>query len=281
MVIVRFPGHHRQKYNDPFQIRPFPGEWVIVEADKGEDIGEVICTIECNDNNELPNITRLANSNDLNQARKNKSRQREAWLFCNERISELKLDMKLVDVIYQLDSHKITFFFIAPERIDFRQLVRDLAARFRTRIELKQIGVRDAAKRFGGFGTCGRELCCCRFLTQFTSVTVKMSKDQNLSANSSKISGVCGRLMCCLGYESDFYSEARELFPDNNTIIKLGKKTYWVLQSNYFNETILMQTEEGEQLTISLQEYKKIDSEFITKPEIKTEEEIESEYDLE
>jgi len=260
MVIVRLSGNMRQMYNDPFQLKPFPGEWVIVEADKGEDIAEVVSTIEGYDTMEAlsspaPRILRLANANDLNEYRFNRSKEREARMYYQERIEALSLDMRLIDVVYQLDGHKITFFFIAAERIDFRQLVRDLAARFKTRIELKQIGVRDAAKRLGGFGTCGRELCCSLYLTQFESVTVKMSKDQHLSANSAKISGVCGRLMCCLGYEEDFYLELKEFYPELEAQFNLDGKTYTVTGTDYFNETIELRDEEGEKRTIPLSSY--------------------------
>src|SRR5690606_31020637 len=162
---------------------------------------------------------RLADEKDRFQVNENKKAAKEAFDICAEKIIEHELEMKLVDVEYTFDRNKVIFYFTADGRVDFRDLVKDLAAIFKTRIELRQIGVRDEAKMLGGIGPCGRMLCCSTFLGDFEPVSIKMAKDQNLSLNPTKISGLCGRLMCCLKYENDEYEEAKEQLPDIGEII--------------------------------------------------------------
>ena len=168
----------------------------------------------------LRKIIRYANKKDFARLRENKEKEKEAFNICLEKIAKHKLPMKLINVEYKFDRSKLLFYFTADGRIDFRELVKDLAAIFKTRIELRQIGVRDEVKRIGGNGVCGRELCCCTFLSNFEAVSIKMAKEQNMSLNPSKISGVCGRLMCCLKYEQDAYEEKLAKLPKIGSIVE-------------------------------------------------------------
>lgn len=195
---------------------------VIVETERGKALGTIIGPVrEDNPENcqaKLKGVLRKANEHDIEMADKNAAREEEALRFCKKRVKERTMEMKLVRAEYLFDGSKIVFYFTADGRIDFRELVRDLAQHFRTRIEMRQIGVRDEAKMVGGLGCCGRELCCCSYLRSFAPVSVKMAKTQGLALNPSKISGQCGRLLCCLGYEYDTYNELRKNLP------KVGKK---------------------------------------------------------
>lgn len=194
------------------------GDYVIVETARGVEYGKVASRSNEIDDEDvvlpLKKIIRLADEGDRERVKENEQEANEAFDVCVEKITEHQLDMRLVDVEYTFDRNKIVFYFTAEGRVDFRNLVKDLAAIFRTRIELRQIGVRDEAKMLGGIGPCGRMLCCSTFLGDFEPVSIKMAKDQNLSLNPSKISGLCGRLMCCLKYENDAYEEAKALMPD-------------------------------------------------------------------
>ena len=200
------------------------GEYVIVETARGVECGEVQ-----NGNHEvsdqavvapLKGIERRATPEDITRNDENKRREKEAQSVCQERIRKHKLDMKLIDVEYTFDNSKILFYFTADGRVDFRDLVKDLASVFRTRIELRQIGVRDEAKMMGAIGTCGRELCCSTFLSEFHPVSIKMAKEQSLSLNPTKISGTCGRLMCCLKYETEAYEYLLKRSPKVDAIVK-------------------------------------------------------------
>lgn len=186
------------------------GEKVIVETEKGEDMANVIHPardIQVDDNAEMKSIVRKASVEDYDNKKLNIKEEPAAFKACRELVIQHGLDMKLLKAEYTLDRSKLTFFFTADGRIDFRQLVRDLARVFRTRIEMRQVGVRDATKMIGGFGLCGKEFCCSTFLRKFDNISIKMAKDQNLILNPTKISGVCGRLMCCLMYEKDVYGD--------------------------------------------------------------------------
>lgn len=188
-----------------------PGDYCIVDVERGTDYGQVISDKEMfeglSGDEPIKKILRKATSEDLSQIEKNRHDVSMAMTICRDKIQEHKLDMKLVDGEYSFDRSKLIFYFTAEGRIDFRDLVRDLAGIFRTRIELRQIGVRDEARLFGGFGPCGKQLCCTLFLKNFSTIAIRMAKEQNLPLNSSKISGVCGRLMCCLSYEYQSYKE--------------------------------------------------------------------------
>ena len=207
IVGVRFKRLGKIYFFDPKWLEVQKGEYIIVETTQGEDIAEVIIPGRMIDekklNTPLKKVLRLASSKDLKHAEDLKKKEKEAFEYYNKKIKEYKLDMTLTDVEYKFDNSKILFSFTSDGRVDFRELVKDLAATYKTRIELRQIGVRDEVKRIGGNGVCGRELCCCSFLGDFETVSIKMAKEQNLSLNPTKISGNCGRLMCCLKYEDE------------------------------------------------------------------------------
>ena len=196
---------------------------MIVETVRGIEYGKVvIANKEVGEEDvvlPLKKVLRLADEKDHFQVAENRKATKEAFDVCAEKIVEHDLEMKLVDVEYTFDRNKVIFYFTADGRVDFRELVKDLAAIFKTRIELRQIGVRDEAKMLGGIGPCGRMLCCSTFLGDFEPVSIKMAKDQNLSLNPTKISGLCGRLMCCLKYENDEYESAKEQLPDLGELI--------------------------------------------------------------
>lgn len=218
VVGVRFKKAGKIYYFSPGDLELTKGESVIVETSRGVEYGKVVIEKKevAEDDVVLPlkQVIRIANEQDKLIVEENKAAAEEALEVCFSKIAEHQLEMKLVDVEYTFDRNKVLFYFTADGRIDFRDLVKDLAAIFRTRIELRQIGVRDEAKMLGGIGPCGRMLCCSTFLGDFEPVSIKMAKDQNLSLNPSKISGLCGRLMCCLKYENDLYESAKEALPD-------------------------------------------------------------------
>jgi cell fate regulator YaaT (PSP1 superfamily) len=224
VVGVRFKKAGKIYYFDPLEFTLDEGDYVIVETARGIEYGKVTGKVrEVGENDvvlPLKKIIRPAQTEDLEKVEENRLEAERAFSTGVEKIIEHALEMKLVDVEYTFDRNKIVFYFTAEGRVDFRNLVKDLASIFRTRIELRQIGVRDEAKMLGGIGPCGRMLCCSTFLGDFEPVSIKMAKDQNLSLNPSKISGLCGRLMCCLKYENDDYEEAKALMPDIGTRIQ-------------------------------------------------------------
>ena len=224
IIGVRFKKPGKIYFFDPDGKTVSKGQFVIVETAMGKEYGEVMIA-----NRVLPEekivaplkkIIRIATEKDKKQNEQNKKDEKEAFKICEKKIKEYKLDMKLMDVEYKFDKSKLLFFFTADGRIDFRDLVKDLASIFKTRIELRQIGVRDEVRRLGGNGPCGRELCCCSFLGNFDTVSIKMAKEQNISLNPSKISGCCGRLMCCLKYEQDVYEEKLKKIPGIGSIVE-------------------------------------------------------------
>ncbi len=223
VVGVRFKKAGKIYYFDPIDFALEKDQYVIVETARGVEYGKVVVAIKQVDEHDvvlpLKQVVRPADERDRIQVEENQSESQRAFDLGTEKIVEHSLEMKLVDVEYTFDRNKIIFYFTAEGRVDFRDLVKDLASVFRTRIELRQIGVRDEAKMLGGIGPCGRMLCCSTFLGDFEPVSIKMAKDQNLSLNPSKISGLCGRLMCCLKYENDDYEQAKELMPDMGTRI--------------------------------------------------------------
>jgi cell fate regulator YaaT (PSP1 superfamily) len=231
VVGVRFKKAGKIYYFDPGELSISAGEFVIVETIRGIEYGKVVISNKQVDENDivlpLKKVIRVADAKDKLIVEENKKAAREAYDICLKKVEEHGLEMKLVDVEYTFDRNKVIFYFTADGRVDFRELVKDLAAIFRTRIELRQIGVRDEAKMLGGIGPCGRMLCCSTFLGDFEPVSIKMAKDQNLSLNPTKISGLCGRLMCCLKYENDEYETAKEQLPDLGEYVKtphgLGK----------------------------------------------------------
>ncbi|KPK97291.1 MAG: stage 0 sporulation protein [Omnitrophica WOR_2 bacterium SM23_72] len=235
------------------------GDYVIVEHDRGLDYGQVVSPKE-NDatdtaSKEPPKkLVRVACGNDLKQIEENRGKAKDAFSACMKKIEEHKLDMKLVQAEYSFDRTKIIFYFTADGRIDFRNLVKDLAKIFKARIELRQIGVRDEARLFGGFGPCGRELCCARFLKDFEPVTIKMAKEEGLPLNPPKISGLCGRLMCCLYFEYETYKILSKGLPREGERVHLPQGKGKVISVNVFKRSAIVELEDGAQIAVSYKE---------------------------
>ncbi|HTZ11796.1 MAG TPA: stage 0 sporulation family protein [Candidatus Margulisiibacteriota bacterium] len=231
------------------------GDYVIVEHDRGFDYGQVVSPEEApteNNSKDAPKkIVRLARDSDLKQIEENRAKAKEAFNACLKKIDEHKLQMKLVQAEYSFDRSKIIFYFTANGRIDFRNLVKDLAKIFKARIELRQIGVRDEAKFFGGFGPCGRELCCARFLKDFEPVTIKMAKEEGLPLNPPKISGICGRLMCCLSFEYETYKILSKGLPHEGEKVNTPQGKGKVVSVNVFKRSVTVELEEGAIIEIS------------------------------
>lgn len=240
IVEVVFQGERRAIYRDRFDLEIAEGEYVVVEAERGQDMGRASLVGSLvklkRGKGETKSVIRKAVAADLAMNEKNKEKGREAHKLCKEKIRHYNLDMKLVDVEIQFDGSKITFYFTAAQRVDFRELVKELASIYRTRIELRQIGVRDEAKRISGCGICGRKQCCSAFLNEFEQITTQMAKDQQLALNPSKISGNCGRLLCCLRYEDDMYLEIFKEFPPLGCHITVNGKKGVLSYINIFHE---------------------------------------------
>ena len=263
IVGVRFKKAGKIYYFLPGDEALMIDDGVIVETARGVEYGTVVIGPKevSKDNLVMPvkQVMRKATLKDLQQLEKNEEREEKAYAICLEKIAKRRLPMKLINVEYTFDMNKIVFFFTADGRIDFRELVKDLATVFRTRIELRQVGVRDEAKVLNGIGACGRPLCCSNFLGDFSPVSIRMAKDQNLSLNPTKISGVCGRLMCCLNYEDDLYKKGGDLYlkKDRNLSAQdveppgIGKEVVTdegigkVLKVNHHKHTVKVQLEAG------------------------------------
>ena len=250
IIGVRFKKPGKIYFFDPDGKKVEKGNFVIVETSMGKEYGEVAIANRIIPDEKLEKplkkIIRIATNKDKKQHEENKVKEKEALKLCEEKIKEHKLDMTLTDVEYKFDRSKLLFFFSADGRIDFRDLVKDLAAIFKTRIELRQIGVRDEVKKLGGNGICGRELCCCSFLGNFETVSIKMAKEQNISLNPSKISGNCGRLMCCLKYEQEVYEEKLSRLPKIGAIVKTADGEGEVCGVETLKETIKVKFKDGE-----------------------------------
>ena len=235
---------------------------VIVETSMGDEIGKVVVVNREIDETKmatpLKKVLRKATADDLASQKKYKEKEPEALEICKEKIKKYNLEMDLTDVEYRFDGSKILFYFIADGRIDFRDLVKDLASVFKTRIELRQIGVRDEVKRIGGNGVCGRELCCCSFLDNFETVSIKMAKEQGIALNPAKISGNCGRLMCCLKYEQDVYAEKGARLPKVGAIVKTPSGEGTVEGVEILKELVNVKIKNGEDFT-----YKKFEAKDI------------------
>ncbi len=231
-----------------------PGCHVIVEADRGVDYGQVLSDpeviLDSDVEGPLRTILRNATSDDMRRIEKNKEKASQAFDICVKKITARKLHMKLVETEYSFDRSKIIFYFTAGERIDFRELVKDLARIFRARIELRQIGVRDEARLLGGFGSCGRPLCCAKFLKDFEPVTIRMAKEQKLPLNPAKMSGLCGRLMCCLAYEYKTYRDLGKKFPRQGDKIQLKEGKGKVVDVNIMKGLISVELEKGKRVEV-------------------------------
>lgn len=250
IVGIRFRRLGKIYFFDPQYLVVKKGEQVILENDDGEDIGTVAIPNRKISEEKLTaplkKVLRIANPKDIKHYNDCKKKEEEAFEYCNKKIKEFNLEMNLTDVECKFDNTKLMFFFTADGRIDFRDLVKDLAAKYRTRIELRQIGVRDEIKRLGGNGVCGRELCCCSFLSDFETVSIKMAKDQNLALNPSKISGNCGRLMCCLKYEDEVYQEKLSRLPHIGAIVKTPDGTGEVDSVETLAEVLRVRFKDGD-----------------------------------
>lgn len=242
VVGVRFKEVGKVYYFDPNGIECKKGDTVVVETSRGVECGEIALENKTVEEDQIVSplkpVIRLTTEEDLKIARENKEKEKEAFKICEQKIAKHNIDMKLIDVEYTFDGGKILFYFTADGRVDFRELVKDLASVFRTRIELRQIGVRDESKMIGGLGICGRPFCCNTFLGEFQPVSIKMAKEQGLSLNPVKISGTCGRLMCCLKYEQNAYDHLLKITPKNGAIVETADGTGLVVDSNILTGTL-------------------------------------------
>lgn len=257
MVYVRMANSKTEEFDagdHSLQV----GDPVIVESEKGVVLGKTISEPREKEKRFIlkspSKLIRKATPDDLEQFEKNQHLEKEAFQFCLEKIKEKNLHMKLVKTEVLLDRSKVLFYFTAEKRVDFRELVKDLAAQFRMRIEMRQIGVRDEAKMICGLGSCGRELCCAKFMNRFELVSVKMAKEQNIALNPTKISGICGRLMCCLAYEYPTYIELKKKLPKVGQHLVTCSGKGKVIRQNVLNQTITIQLEEGGEISIHASE---------------------------
>ncbi|MBL7190699.1 hypothetical protein ISS30_03305 [bacterium] len=250
VIEVEFRGGRKEYYRNPMQFPFQPDDVVLVEVEKGEHICRVsrlVSAEEASSINEISySIVRRLTEKDLEYVEQIHQREIEAMKICREKVTFHELPMKLVNVEYQFDMRKLTFYFTADGRVDFRELVKDLAAHFRTRIDLRQIGARDEAKRFGGYGVCGMKLCCTTFLTEFNPITTQMAKEQNLSLNPQKLSGCCNRLKCCLRYELDFYRQELSKYPRRESVFKTPRGEAILEKIDIFTASMYVKYEDGE-----------------------------------
>jgi len=246
-VGVRFKKAGKIYYFDPDDIDIKLEDNVIVETIRGIEFGEVVLGIREVTEEQivapLKMVIRVATEEDKKTYQENKNKEKDALAICLQKVHQHNLDMKLIDVEYTFDNNKIIFYFTADGRVDFRELVKDLASVFKTRIELRQIGVRDESKMIGGIGPCGRSLCCSSFLGDFAPVSIKMAKEQSLSLNPAKISGICGRLMCCLKYEQEAYEYARKIVPRIGSLLDTPEGKGEVVGNNLLKEQVRVMLE--------------------------------------
>lgn len=251
VIQLKFKGERTAFYLNPQQFPFRVKDYAVVEAEKGEDMGmvnlvEIPPNLKPGGNEPLKRVIRKANDADVIKYQSNKTVELRAREACRQKIVVHNLEMKLVDCEYQLDGGKMTFYFTAEKRVDFRELVKDLASEYRTRIELRQIGVRDEAKRLGGYGVCGLKLCCSSWISEFAPITTQAAKEQNLPLNPNKLAGVCGRLKCCLMYERDFYNQAIAQFPELAKPITTEKGTGTITKIDIFHDTLTVKYANGE-----------------------------------
>ncbi len=250
VIGVRFKNAGKLYYFAPGAFWPTAGDAVIVETVRGLEYGEVVTGVkEVSDDLITPplkKVIRIATAEDAQRNAENRAKEKDAIAICQKKIAEHKLQMKLVGCEYTFDNSKILFYFTSDKRVDFRVLVKDLASQFHTRIELRQIGVRDEAKMMGGLGMCGRPVCCASFLGDFQPVSIKMAKEQSLSLNPTKISGVCGRLMCCLKYEEDHYESTRKRMPRVGRDVATPDGIGTVMDLNILKETVRVRIPKGD-----------------------------------
>lgn len=253
IIGVRFKSVGKVYYFDPAQHKVAQGDKVIVETARGVECGEVVIVDreidETKFSSPIKPIIRIAGDDDFKRIERNKAKEAEAFKICETKIAAHKLNMNLIDVECTFDNNKLLFYFTAENRVDFRELVKDLASVFRTRIELRQIGVRDEAKMLGGLGVCGQPFCCSRFLGEFQPVSIKMAKEQGLSLNPTKISGTCGRLMCCLKYEQEAYEDLLKTTPKQGAIVKTSMGRGVVEETNLITGKLRVKLDNNENVT--------------------------------
>jgi cell fate regulator YaaT (PSP1 superfamily) len=261
LYVVGFKGNRKEYYYNTYYHSLKLKDYVIVQAERGEDMGildkKVMADIDFSDTEKPHSILRPASEEDRQKLMANRADEEVAYKRILELISKHALEMKLVDIEYQYDRNKLTFYFTAEHRVDFRALVRDLAAEYRTRIELRQIGVRDEAKRIGGFGICGLQQCCASFLKNFDPISTADARVQGLSLNPTKISGNCGRLLCCLKYETDHYTEVRKKYPEVGEKYVTPSGEGLVDRINVFEDFMVVKLEGGEEVKIYGRDIKK------------------------
>lgn len=266
VVGIRFKKAGKIYYFDPKEYELELGQNVIVETARGLEFGAVVTPIKYVTEEEIISpikpVIRIATGKDEKTNEKNKEKEIKALEICKEKIEKHKLDMKLIDVEYTFDNNKVIFYFTSDGRVDFRELVKDLAAIFKIRIELRQIGVRDEAKMLGGLGPCGISLCCSKWLGDFEPVSIKMAKEQNLSLNPSKISGICGRLLCCLKYEQDFYEDVAKRLPSEGQKVNTNDGKGIIIKVNTLSESLVVKLDGDD---AELKEYK-LDEITLQKP---------------
>ena len=247
IVGVRFKRAGKVYYFDPVDIDLEQDDCVVVKTSRGLELGRVVISPKQVLASEVPTplkqVVRKAEPEDIKRAQELEDKEREALAECGQLITKLELPMKLISAEYNLDGSRLTIFFSAAERVDFRELVRELASRLKARVELRQIGPRDEAKLIGGFGRCGRPLCCMSFLSEFTPVAIKMAKEQDLPLNPMKISGVCGRLLCCLVYENEQYRAMKKKMPKEGQRVSTPMGVASVVGSNPLKETVSVELE--------------------------------------
>lgn len=256
VISVKFKDTGKAYYFSPAGKTAHPGDRVVVETQNGNELGIVAeGNHDVKDEDlvlPLKKMLRIATEKDLKKVEENKKKAEDAFKICEELVLKHELDMKLVEVEYSFDASKIIFFFTSDGRVDFRELVKDLASRFHTRIELRQIGVRDEAKMLGGIGICGQPYCCKRFLNDFEPVSIKMAKEQGLSLNPTKISGSCGRLMCCLKYEEDAYSHLASITPRVGSTVKTPDGIGTVTDANLVTGNLFVKIHDSEAMPIKI-----------------------------
>ncbi|PID26767.1 MAG: hypothetical protein CR982_08560 [Candidatus Cloacimonadota bacterium] len=252
-IEVEFKGSRKEVHKNPKKLSLRVSDYVLVTTNGGEDMGKVKniyrSSILAEDFQYDGEVIRRSNAIDLRRLHENRKIEDQILIDSRKKAKKYGLDMKFLDIEYKFDRRKLVFFFTADGRVDFRELVKNLASEYRTRIELRQIGVRDEARRVGGIGMCGRETCCSSFLKSFSPINVSMARDQNLFIKAEKFSGLCGKLMCCLKYEHSFYLEHRKGLPEPGTIIKTEKGDYLVTIYDIFNNTITIQSRSGDYIT--------------------------------
>lgn len=254
-IEIKFKGERCEIFANPDGLECKKGDLVIVQAEKGIDLGRVNRVVsEYEPPDDIRKILRKPTDEELARYVQNQVNENNALEVCKEKVRKHKLDMQLVDCEYQFDGKKITFYFVADQRVDFRRLVKDLAAVYRTRIELRQIGVRDAARRYGGYGPCGRKLCCSTWIRCFQPITTQAAKDQNLPLNPNRLTGLCGRLKCCLMFERDLYNWAIEQFPELAKEVETDKGKAIIERIDVLKESVLVKYQSGEREVLPLSE---------------------------